>query len=260
MQAAKHSTEAEVDALDRLCERLAGFDPGISTEWLDGALAALIVGPRTVLPGEWMPLLFGDAWERAIADPDDLAASTDTLMRRWNVLADQLYPQRLYDEPDQMHFLPLIDEFDPSQRDILIAEGKLTPEQAADWPLTGELWAGGFLDVVDHLGADWFPANETGAAARELDAYLYCIEALTERNAAKLGADLALRQPGKDFDRDALLDGACFAVQDLRCYWLEHALRPAPRRVEKTPGRNDPCPCGSGKKYKKCHGAGTAPA
>jgi len=21
-------------------------------------------------------------------------------------------------------------------------------------------------------------------------------------------------------------------------------------------GRNDPCPCGSGKKYKKCHGAG----
>lgn len=24
--------------------------------------------------------------------------------------------------------------------------------------------------------------------------------------------------------------------------------------VEKTPGRNDPCPCGSGKKYKKCCG------
>jgi len=21
-------------------------------------------------------------------------------------------------------------------------------------------------------------------------------------------------------------------------------------------GRNDPCPCGSGKKYKKCHGSG----
>ncbi|MET0151636.1 MAG: SEC-C metal-binding domain-containing protein [Candidatus Binatia bacterium] len=26
------------------------------------------------------------------------------------------------------------------------------------------------------------------------------------------------------------------------------------RDVEKV-GRNDPCPCGSGKKYKKCHGA-----
>jgi len=29
-----------------------------------------------------------------------------------------------------------------------------------------------------------------------------------------------------------------------------------PIRVEKKVGRNDPCPCGSGKKYKNCHGAG----
>jgi preprotein translocase subunit SecA len=28
-----------------------------------------------------------------------------------------------------------------------------------------------------------------------------------------------------------------------------------PLRSEKTVGRNDPCPCGSGQKYKKCHGA-----
>ena len=27
------------------------------------------------------------------------------------------------------------------------------------------------------------------------------------------------------------------------------------RRAEPKTGRNDPCPCGSGKKYKKCHGA-----
>jgi preprotein translocase subunit SecA len=30
------------------------------------------------------------------------------------------------------------------------------------------------------------------------------------------------------------------------------------RRAEPKVGRNDPCPCGSGKKYKKCHGASTA--
>ena len=29
-----------------------------------------------------------------------------------------------------------------------------------------------------------------------------------------------------------------------------------PRKVEKKVGRNDPCPCGSGKKYKHCHGKG----
>jgi preprotein translocase subunit SecA len=26
--------------------------------------------------------------------------------------------------------------------------------------------------------------------------------------------------------------------------------------VNRKVGRNDPCPCGSGKKYKKCHGSG----
>ena len=32
--------------------------------------------------------------------------------------------------------------------------------------------------------------------------------------------------------------------------------KPEPIRVQKTPGRNDPCPCGSGKKFKNCHGRG----
>ena len=31
--------------------------------------------------------------------------------------------------------------------------------------------------------------------------------------------------------------------------------RTEPIRVEKKVGRNDLCPCGSGKKYKNCHGA-----
>ncbi|MCE4567008.1 preprotein translocase subunit SecA [Maribellus sp. CM-23] len=34
--------------------------------------------------------------------------------------------------------------------------------------------------------------------------------------------------------------------------------RPQPVTVEKRVGRNDPCPCGSGKKYKQCHGRGEA--
>jgi preprotein translocase subunit SecA len=30
--------------------------------------------------------------------------------------------------------------------------------------------------------------------------------------------------------------------------------KPEPVRVGEKVGRNDPCPCGSGKKYKNCHG------
>ena len=39
----------------------------------------------------------------------------------------------------------------------------------------------------------------------------------------------------------------------------EESEQPAPQktqpiRIEKKVGRNEPCPCGSGKKFKQCHG------
>jgi uncharacterized protein YecA (UPF0149 family) len=36
---------------------------------------------------------------------------------------------------------------------------------------------------------------------------------------------------------------------------IKAASAPAPRQVVEKVGRNEPCPCGSGKKYKKCCGA-----
>lgn len=43
---------------------------------------------------------------------------------------------------------------------------------------------------------------------------------------------------------------------DARWYFVEpDARKSAPIVNEAKPGRNDPCPCGSGKKYKKCCGA-----
>ena len=41
------------------------------------------------------------------------------------------------------------------------------------------------------------------------------------------------------------------AAQDTR---QQQPRQPVVR--EKMPGRNDPCPCGSGKKFKNCHGKG----
>jgi preprotein translocase subunit SecA len=39
---------------------------------------------------------------------------------------------------------------------------------------------------------------------------------------------------------------------------LSSSMGPVGRATAAVPevGRNDPCPCGSGRKYKKCHGAG----
>ncbi len=36
---------------------------------------------------------------------------------------------------------------------------------------------------------------------------------------------------------------------------LANTKKVDPIKADKAPGRNDPCPCGSGKKYKKCCGA-----
>jgi preprotein translocase subunit SecA len=37
---------------------------------------------------------------------------------------------------------------------------------------------------------------------------------------------------------------------------MPDAPKATPIRVDPKIGRNDPCPCGSGKKYKNCHGVG----
>ena len=39
---------------------------------------------------------------------------------------------------------------------------------------------------------------------------------------------------------------------------IRELQKATPVRVEQKIGRNDPCPCGSGKKFKNCHGVGQA--
>ena len=55
------NTEADLDRLQGLCERLAGFDERVSLEWLDGAMTALAAGPRPRPLVEWRDRLLGDA-------------------------------------------------------------------------------------------------------------------------------------------------------------------------------------------------------
>ena len=60
-------------------------------------------------------------------------------------------------------------------------------------------------------------------------------------------------------DREDLIRTAGLAMQEIKLLWLDRAPKPVQRRVQAKPGRNDPCCCGSGKKYKKCHGAAVPP-
>jgi preprotein translocase subunit SecA len=44
-------------------------------------------------------------------------------------------------------------------------------------------------------------------------------------------------------------------IEAARFAGSQASSEPAQRHAGSKVGRNDPCPCGSGKKYKKCHGA-----
>ena len=66
---ARNSTEADIEALEKVCERLVGFGADVSLEWVDGYLTALLSSRRAIAPDEWLPAMFGDAFERAFADP-----------------------------------------------------------------------------------------------------------------------------------------------------------------------------------------------
>ncbi|EHR71666.1 yecA family protein [Burkholderiales bacterium JOSHI_001] len=251
---AEHPLDAQQEAFIALCDQLGGFDDAISTEWADGFITGVLAGPRAVAVEEWLPKMAGDAFDRAFGDPTSRNEALAVLREHARVLAMQLDPEALLDEPDALRLTPLVATWSDADRAELVERGVISADEAADALVDGLTWAEGFLDAVQAFAADWpEPVPDTEAGAW-FHGCLNQITALT-MNRADLAAFVAREHPGEDVSREQLMDEAFFAAQDLRCYWVEHQPKPATRRVEATPGRNDLCPCGSGRKYKKCHGS-----
>jgi uncharacterized protein len=253
------NTDAELDRLQRLCEQLAGFDERISLEWLDGAMTALAAGPRAKTVADWRDRLLGDAWTRAFADPQAEGEAMAVLQSRWSVLLKQLDPELLMDAVDELRLAPVMLEWTDEDKAQLVADGTIEAgSEDEEIPLTGEVWAHGFMDVVQAFTEDWPEPESLSDEDGMADAYdetLSRVAMLTLHDPEELAKVLEEMYPGEKLERDDLIQEALYAAQDLRCYWVQNAPRPATRVVEKTPGRNDPCHCGSGKKFKKCHGA-----
>jgi uncharacterized protein len=255
--AVRDSTEAEIAAFDDVCQRLAGFAPDLSAEHIDGWLCALAAGPRLPPTEAWREKMLGDAFGRAFADPPEVERAMAALQSRLAVLCAQLDPEALLDAPDQLRLAPLIDEWTDEDRERLAA-GAQAAGEAAPQPLSGALWASGFVSAMQAHGELWVvPAD--AAAAEVFGALVDQIGFLeVPLGHAEIGEHTQRYWPEGLPERDRLIDEALFAVQELRLFWVDHAPRPETRRVQPAPGRNDPCPCGSGKKYKKCHGAAGA--
>jgi len=245
------------DPLAEVCRTLAGFDGPGDPSWVDGYLVAIAASRRHIGTEEWLPRLGGEAFERAYADPPAAAQATLALERWLARRREELEPQRLVDRGDEVFLTPLFDEWTDDDRRRVLDEGDISPGDAATLH-SGCLWAEGFQAAVADFADDW-PEPDTRVDAAQADAYramrqlVGCLSLDPDGDACR--TFFASQWSGPPPTREELLDEVCFAVQDLRVWWLDHPARPQPRHVPPAPGRNDPCPCGSGLKYKKCHGA-----
>ncbi|WP_439535219.1 UPF0149 family protein [Methyloversatilis sp.] len=201
---------------------------------LEGFLTALVIGPRMVMPGEWLPRVW-DRYDAAVApafaDAGQAERITTLLMRFMNGIADTFLN-------DPGAFQPIF--WQPERRGA--------PE-----------WCEGFLAGTAFCDAEW--------------AALWDEEPALFSPLMRLGTDegrAMIREDGETEVWMKLVQPMLVAIHEI---WLQARTLPldgghesafedddAPAepfaRPEPKVGRNDACPCGSGKKFEKCCGGG----
>jgi len=246
----------DFDELDAILDDLRTRDEEIPQwEFCEGFMAALICGRRPISPEEYLPVLLGVDDASALAPFTD-AAQRDRFLalwtRRWQevALALDAEVENLEDEA----------AYQPEVMDVRGAIATLPAAERAELgdevPAFAQVWALGFMFAVENWPEEWAPPRDK-EAAQWLDQALETIVAMTEDDTGEpeispFGDDTP---PSVSVERLNAFGDAIWAVYDLRELWRSIGPRVETVRKEATPGRNDLCYCGSGKKYKKCHGA-----
>jgi uncharacterized protein len=237
--------DAQDQVLDQLRER---EEDTPDWEFCEGYLAALVCTRSQVAPEAYWPPLLGEAFQ-----PLSQAAFVHRWQRRWAEVARALDADVEALDDDRA--------YQPAAIDVRGGLLTLPPAERGDTPLEelpsfAETWAHGFLHAVQTWGEEWAPPRDREAATL-LRESLEAIEALTQPDTdppiMSMHSDDG--PPSVSQRRVDTYATALWAVYDLRRLWKSLGPRGATLRRDSEPGRNDPCPCGSGKKYKKCHGA-----
>jgi uncharacterized protein len=227
-------TDAEFERLTAILTRF-GDKRAMNLEQLDGFLAALICSPELVPPSEYLPVIWGGdiVLEDQFSAQPILNDFLSLIMRHWNSIIDTL-------QSGEIH-LPL----------LLEDENGITH---------GNDWANGFLRGMELRKANWadlIDDEENGGS-------LIPIFTLAHEH----DPDPAMRpykEPVSAELRETLIVGAAAGMNKIYHYFeAQRLLGTEPlrdmstfRRTTPKIGRNDPCPCGSGKKFKHCCGKTT---
>ena len=212
------------------------YDP-MCVAQLDGYFAALIVCPDMIPPSEWLPVIWGEDY--AFADAAEAEATVAAVMVHYNRIAGELA-----DRPEE--YAPVL-EIDPG----------------TDEPLW-ELWIDGFERAMRLRPDVWEEIALTDD--EEASASISMIVALSEIHD---GRSELTEEAEDDLDRLAPAMIPEF-VRNLNAWTKSREMDNRagsaggfrsgvhgddPPAFGRKVGRNEPCPCGSGRKYKRCCGA-----
>lgn len=220
-------TEQELDRLENLLYSDVFEGETMPLDTLQGFLCAIISGPEAIPPSVWLPLIFGEIEYDALAQGQELAA---ILLKFHESLASALangedFDLILYgleDDPDELDFAS---------------------------------WSDGYVYGSQIGELDWFEA--AGEFAHDLSEKMevfFLLNGMLKEDALKskepwLSAKEEKKLLGQAQDDMPDTIGAIYR------FWrnLDTPVETVRRESPKI-GRNDPCPCGSGKKFKQCCG------
>ncbi len=243
---ARDLTDAEFAELDDLLEQTPEPLTPCDVVMLDGYLAGVLVQPVLLQSEAWLPHVFdfeGTPLPDDV-DADWLERTKALILRRHAALNRAMVEDGWFD--------PLVLEFDEEHPPEPPPEG--TPDPMAGLhPVSQSLmpWVAGFQhaticfpDLIE------MPDDAVMAALARIFRHL---PAETDEE-KEVVATLDREQPLTTLE-DAIED-MVVAVADLQDLTREqrYKVETVKRETPKV-GRNDPCPCGSGKKFKHCHGA-----
>ncbi len=247
-------TPEEFDAQDAELDLLRETDEEIPQwEFCEGFLAALVCSRREIPAEEYWPVLLGEGFK-----PMAHMEFVLRWKRRWAEVVQAL-DAPVENLEDERTYHPEV--LDTRGAVLALPEEERTAEMAemgdiASLPAFAQVWALGFMYAVETWPEDWAAPRDAEAASM-LDDALTAIVAVTEDDTGKPTISM-FAEDGPPSVSDRRLDefgSAIWAVYDLRQLWKSMGPRVETVRKAPEPGRNDLCPCGSGKKYKKCHGA-----
>lgn len=250
----------EIDAI--LDEMRTRFDETPQWEFCEGFLAALVCCRSSIPQVEYLDVLLGIA-EHVEAPAEGSFADAAQRLRFLDIWDQRLREVKTaLDTPTES--LDLDTAYHPEVMDVRGAMASLSeaervamPEGTTEEPLPAfaQIWALGFMYALESWPDEWVAPREK-KVAKWYDLSIQSIVALTEDDDAEPTVS-PFSEDGPPTLSVARLDAfaeAIWSVYDLREIW--RGIGPRVETVHRAaiPGRNDPCHCGSGKKFKKCHG------